>query len=34
MDIIISIFYIFGYNNIHYEIKEGCCLSQISKDMG
>lgn len=34
MDVIISIIYIFGYNIIQNEIKEGCCVSQIPKDMG
>ena len=34
MDIIISNLVIFGYNNIHYEIKEGCNLSQVSKNLG
>ena len=34
MDIIISILVIFGYNNIHYEVKEGCSLSQVSKNLG
>lgn len=27
LDTIISNFVIFGYNSIHYENKEGCCLS-------
>lgn len=34
MDIIISICAIFGYNNIHYEIKAGGCLSKIPEDLG
>ena len=34
MYIIIRIIIIFGYNNIHYEIKEGCYIPEISKDMG
>ena len=34
MDIIISIFTIFGYNNIHYEIEAGSSLPQIPEDLG